>query len=304
MSKKIDKMANIGADEGINLPSTSDIDDFERMLNDFIAKEFDDEIIDTQLTINELKEQEVTLPREVNSSVSEDTTISKLNEHEFSLYRAYSNFMYSIDMLCELNNLEAPTHHISEDSLYPHFKPRTGYTLSKDIISGWEIMMHIFPEDMQTIQPDSTDDQLLDFAERCEDENMQLGIISYVETMIELEGCEIDYEARKIKYKRKQLEKLIYEEHQRRIERAKAYISAIKEKSFPVDAERLVNNYFRLSNKDPEGSFKALTTNPATFAPIDFSKMKDSFFGLIKVKPQDGIRINQKLGKFLKKLKA
>jgi hypothetical protein len=88
------------------------------------------------------------------------------------------------------------------------------------------------------------------------------------------------------------------------LDRAKKYIDAIKKKEFPIDAERLVNNYFRLSNKDPEGSFKALVNNPATYAPIDFSKIKARFFGLIKVKPQDGIRINRKIGDFLKKLKA
>jgi len=302
MNKSIDKMAGISnTDKDLELPSSSDVDDFERMLNDFISKEFDDEIIDAQQDLEEIQKNNNS---EENISLQYNEPKSNLHEHEFSLLRAYSNFMYSISSLCDMHNLKTPQTHITEASLYPRFKPRIGYTLSQDIFSGWEVLIKIFPETMQKISPDSSDDQLLDFAERCEDENMQLAVISYVETMIELEGCEIDYEARKIKYKRKQLEKLIYEEHQRRVNRAKSYIKAIQEKNFPIDAERLVNNYFRLSNKDPEGSFKALTTNPATFAPIDFSKIKDHFFGLIKVKPQDGIRINQKLGNFLKKLKA
>ena len=301
MSKSIDKLAGISnSDKTLELPS-SDVDDFERMLNDFISKEFDDEIIDAQQDLEEIQQNKNS---EENINLQYEEPKSKLHEHEFALFRAYCNFMYSISALCDIHNLKIPQIHVSEDSLYPHFKPRIGNTISQDILAGWEIMMKIYPETMQEITTDSSDDDLLDVAERCEDENMQLSIISYVETLIELEGCEIDYEARKIKYKRRQLEKLIYEEHQRRIKRAKAYIKAIQEKNFPIDAERLVNNYFRLSNKDPEGSFKALTTNPATFAPIDFSKMKDRFFGLIKVKPQDGIRINQKLGNFLKKLKS
>ena len=47
-----------------------------------------------------------------------------------------------------------------------------------------------------------------------------------------------------------------------------------------------------------------LETNPATFAPIQVDKIPARFFGMIKPKPEDGIKINKKLGKFLKKLKA
>ena len=65
-----------------------------------------------------------------------------------------------------------------------------------------------------------------------------------------------------------------------------------------------MKNYFKTAQKDAEGAFKALTQNPAIFAPIDFSKIKPRLFGLLKVKPQDGIRINRLIGDFLKKLKA
>ena len=47
-----------------------------------------------------------------------------------------------------------------------------------------------------------------------------------------------------------------------------------------------------------------LTNNPATFAPIEISKIKPRLFGLIKVTPQDGIRVNREIGDFIKKLKA
>ena len=212
--------------------------------------------------------------------------------------------MYAINVLSEEAEIQSASMHLSEDYLLPHYKKRAGAAVSQDILRGWDILMQLFSDNMHSIKPDSSDDDLLDFAEQCNNENLQLAVISYVETMIELEGCEIDYEARKLKFERRQLEKQIYEEHQQRVERVKRYITAIQEKKFPIDAEKLVNNYFRLSNKDPEGSFKALTTNPATFAPIDFSKIKARFFGLIKVRPQDGIRINQKIGEFLKKLKV
>lgn len=305
---KIEKMADINdtTDENI-LPSDVDTDEFEQMLSDFISNELEDNLAEAQQAVDEIEERHQTqesVASESSYADEEEEEPLKLNEHEFSLLRAYRNFMYAIETLCEEGGYEAPVRHVSEENLYPHYKKKAGTNVSRDILNGWDILMQLFPTEMQNIQPDSSDDQLLDAAERCEDENLQLGLISYVETLIELEGCEIDYEARKIRFERKQLEKEIYEEHQRRIERAQCYIRAIQEKNFPVDAERLVNNYFRLSGKDPKGSFKALTTNPATFAPIDFGKMRDRFFGIIKVKPQDGIRINQKLGNFLRRLKA
>lgn len=77
----------------------------------------------------------------------------------------------------------------------------------------------------------------------------------------------------------------------------------MKEKDFPVDAERLIGNYFRVAQKDPDGSFNALVKNPAMFSPIEFEKIRPKFFGLIKVTPEDGIKANQKIGHFIKNLK-
>ncbi|MBP5698828.1 MAG: hypothetical protein J6W96_04820, partial [Alphaproteobacteria bacterium] len=87
-------------------------------------------------------------------------------------------------------------------------------------------------------------------------------------------------------------------------ERKKLFIKKLKEKNFPIDVDRLINNYFRVAQKDPDGSFEALTKNPATFSPIQVEKIPPKFFGLIKVTPEDGIKANQKIGKFIKNLKV
>ena len=310
MKSSLEKIADIPEHND----TASDVDDFERMLNDFINAEFDNDINNCQQELDEIREsnqKKASRPTtdDDNDEPDSDTSASyddakDLGEHEYSLLRAYQNYIYAINMLCSDHDYDTISLNLSKDMLSPHYKKRAGRAVTKDILAGWDILMAIFPEEMKAISPDSTDDEFLDFAEKCKDDNFQLAIISYVENMIELEGCEIDYEARRLKYERRQIEKEIYEAHQRRVERIKKYSDAIKAKHFPIDADKLVNNYFRLSNKDPEGSFKALTKNPATFAPIDFSKMHDRFFGLIKVKPQDGIRINKKIGEFLKKLKA
>ena len=100
------------------------------------------------------------------------------------------------------------------------------------------------------------------------------------------------------------MEKALYEEYQRRQERKQRFIEAVIERGFPVDAERLINNYFKTAAKDEAGAYEVLTKNPAVFAPIEVDKIKPRLFGLIKSSPQDGIRENKRLGAFLKKLKA
>ena len=96
----------------------------------------------------------------------------------------------------------------------------------------------------------------------------------------------------------------MYEEYLARKERQRKFTEALAKKNFPVDADRLVSNYFRVAQKDVDGAYKALTTNPAIFAPIDFSKIKPRFFGILKVTPKDGIRVNLEIGNFLRKLKV
>ena len=122
--------------------------------------------------------------------------------------------------------------------------------------------------------------------------------------LIELDACEIAYNLRRVKYEKHKIEKKLYEEQQHRRDQMRNYIAAIKERNFPVDAEMLVNNFFKTVRKDPEGAKKMLENNPATFAPIQIDKIPSRFFGMIKAKPEDGIKINKRLGKFLKNLKA
>ena len=109
---------------------------------------------------------------------------------------------------------------------------------------------------------------------------------------------------RRVKYEKHKIEKKIFEEQQNRRDKMRNYIKAIREKNFPIDAEMLVNNFFKTFRKDPEGAKKMLENNPATFAPIQIDKIPSRFFGMIKAKPEDGKKVNKKLGKFLKNLEA
>jgi hypothetical protein len=95
---------------------------------------------------------------------------------------------------------------------------------------------------------------------------------------------------------------MLYEEYQERQRIRQCFVEAIKKRDFPIDPERLVTNYLRNANRDADGAYKALVTNPAVYAPIDISKIKPRWFGLIKATPKDGIRENVRIGEFLKHL--
>lgn len=282
-------------------PAESEEDEFERLLNEFISAELDDVEEEVENAKNgQAPTPQISLP----ISNSDDENSAKLNEGERSLYRAYQNYFYAVRAMAESADRQPPAPSITAENLYPHFKPKTGRRISQDILNGWDIMLKIFPQELASLNPAGTDVELLDFAERASDDNLQLAIISYVEILIEIEGCELNYAERKLKAERRKIERQMYEEHQARVERSQRYIEAIRKKEFPIDAERLVKNFFKTSNKDAEGAYKMLTNNPATFAPIEINKIKPRLFGLIKVTPQDGIRVNREIGDFIKKLKA
>ena len=283
-----------------NTSSREDDDEFERLLNEFISAEIDDVNDEVERVQNgEEPQNNIVLPM----GNSDQENISELEEGERSLYRAYQNYFYAIQAIQQNNALPMSFPSIEAKNLFPHFKLKIGKKISQDILTGWDTMLKVYPQELSTIKADSSDNELLDVAEKASDANLQLALISYVEILIEIEGCELNYAERKLTAERHKIERRIYEEHQARVACCQKYIDAITSKDFPINAERLVKNFFKISAKDAEGAYKTLTNNPATFSPIEINKIKPRFFGLIKVTPQDGIRINRLLGNFIKKLK-
>lgn len=279
-----------------NLFDSNDDEEFEKLLNEFISSEITED--DKETIATDYKEQQST------PVLTQNENSSKLCEEEMNLYNAHTNFKTSIYKIADKNQIKRPNFKITEDKLYPRYKPYLGEQFGYDSLAGWDVMIKAYPTRIMNIDPGAKDEDLLEYAEKTTDEDLQLAIISYVEILIELESCEIAYEKRRLKAKKKKIEREVIEEHQKRIDRMKKYIAAIEEKKFPINAEKLINNYFKTSRKDAEGAFKVLTNNPATFSPIEVNKIKDRFFGLIKAKPEDGIKINKELGNFLKRLKV
>lgn len=278
----------------------NDSDDFDKLLDDFISKQLSN-IEDMEEERKELQKEDK--PQNINK-LPEDEGINQLFPEERQLYNAYCNFRYAVEETTKSAQTETPVFLFTAQQLYPRFRPSRIQDLNLDIFKGWEALVIAQPIRLASLPQNASDEQILNFAEKTTDENLQNALISYVEILIELDGCEIAYNLRKAKAKKRKIEKEIYEEHQRRKEKMQKFIAEIRKQDFPIDAERLVNNFFKTVRKDPVGAQQILENNPATFAPIQIEKLKPRFFGMIKPKPEDGIKINKEIGKFLKNLKA
>lgn len=274
-------------------------DDFDSLLRSFIESEPEEEASapEDEIDIEPAEEKQATTVRRGLSQLN-------LGNDENELAQAYANFIDAIDSIAANNEIALPEFFFEPENLVPNYKPSSGRKIVADAMLCWDILFKAYPDKLTALNPSASDEEFLNFAESASDQNLQLAIISYVEILIDIENCELSYEEKRLKAQRRRIERQLYEEYQRRQEIRKKFIEEITKKRFPVDAERLVNNYFKTAAKDVEGAFKALTTNPAVYAPIEISKIKPRFFGLVKVSPKDGIRENHRLGEFLKKLKV
>ncbi len=303
-------------------------DDFEKLLNSFINSKVDDleEDDETAVTAPAEKPEEPALSQQgqtendaasdafekelaetfeqARTVIEDEEKKPELRSEESELAQAYINYRGSIDKICAAKSIPSLNWEFEIDFLYPNYKPSIGHLLATDLVAGWNVLREIYPDSVGGFNVSATDEEFLNFAETLRDQDLQLAVISYVEILIDMESCELTYQAKLLKYQEKHIKRMLYEEYLERKERQKRFVEAVKKKNFPIDAERLVSNYFRVSQKDVDGAFKALTTNPAIFAPIEFAKIKPRFFGLVKVTPKDGIRVNIEIGKFMKKVKV
>ncbi len=232
------------------------------------------------------------------------TVQTTLKQEELELSRAVANFQDGIRAISKKKNLVVPKTDYNETMLQPNYKPSVGKKIATHLLECWDLLNKYDPENMQRLPNNASDEQFLVFAETLKDTHLQLVIISYVEILINLEICEVKYAQKKEIITKNRIKKELYEEYMRLQERKNIFIKKLKEQNFPIDVDKLMNNYFRAAQKDTKGAFNALTKNPAMFSPIQFEKIKPRFFGLIKVTPEDGIKMNQKIGEFIKKLKV
>lgn len=300
-------------------------DEFAKLLNDFINQDktnTSNQKQDTNTSTNiNTSTNNVGLDSFVTTPVSDtkgktenlDSLVSTskqgeenqgLKTEELELAQAVDRFQDGMSFISNAKNLKLPKTDYVKTMLQPNYKPSVDKKIAQYLIACWDIVNKYDPENMKRLSPTANDEEYLTFAESLNDTSLQLVIISYVEILINIEICEVNYKQKKELALKNRIKKELYEEYQKLQERKQIFIRRLKEKKFPIDVDKLINNYFRAAQKDSKGAFEALTKNPATFSPIEFEKMHDKFFGLIKVTPEDGIKANQKIGSFIKKLKV
>ena len=304
--------------------SSSDIssDDFDKLLDDFIASQLSDtedvlaETLETKQPASKNQSPEKNNSSEEIQETEEEKNYSyfdyfkdhssevpNLAMEERRLYDAIINLMKSsIDCAMEAN-IEVQKFTFDIKNIIPRFNPKRIQNLNENILIAWDLLIKSQPERLANLPLNASDEQILQYAEKTSNKNLMMALISYVECLLELDSCEIAYNLRKIKYKKYKIERKIYEEEMMRREKMRMFIQELKKANFPIDEELLVANFFKTYRKDPQGAKKMLEVNPATFAPIQTDKLPNRFFGLIKAKPEDGKKINKKIGKFLKSLK-
>lgn len=285
-----------------------DESEFDRLLKEFInnSEESEDGKAEDDEAPKKSEEYDdfSTMLAEAKEEMEQQENAPKLGMDESELAQAFVNYSASIKNLCKNFPNETYEPLFDIDDLYPNYKPSIGEQLLDDLSQGWLILCRMYPDTVGKFSVNSTDEQFLNFAEKLDNQDLQLAVISYVEILIDIEACELSYQTKFIKHQEKRIKKQMYEEYLYRKERQRLFTKALQDKKFPIDAEKLITNYFRVAQKDADGAFKTLTENPAAFSPIDFSKIKPKLFGLIKVCPRDGIKINIKIGNFLKKLRV
>ena len=139
----------------------------------------------------------------------------QLAEDERRLYNSYKEFIEAVENLAAEKGIEVPAMYFTAEDLQPRFSPYRADNLKSDILQGWDVMIAAEPQFIAKLPPNPDDEQILNFAEKISAPNLQLSLISYVETLIETDACENAYNLRKVKYQKHQIEKELYEEQQR-----------------------------------------------------------------------------------------
>ncbi|MDD3669013.1 MAG: hypothetical protein PHX68_01825 [Alphaproteobacteria bacterium] len=78
-----------------------------------------------------------------------------------------------------------------------------------------------------------------------------------------------------------------------------AFAGRIAEQHFPINAKKLVRNYFRMARAHPDEAWAVLTANPGQFSPI---QTRDKS-GAVVLTPEQAVDANKKIAGFVKKMR-
>ena len=129
-------------------------------------------------------------------------------------------------------------------------------------------------------------------------------LISYILIMLDMQIINEKLDLMDVEDEQKRIIEEIRETEDGERALKQRFIQAIERRHFPVNARKLINNYFNLSRKEPDKAYHTLITNPLFFSPIQMERLPKKFFGLIKPGPKDAAAVNKRLASYLKSLKV
>ena len=190
-------------------------DDFDKLLDDFITTQLSDledsfednfdkennkkndknsnkDINDEDLIINEDLLEKNNFYNEYIQYSHDETTSLALEEKR--LFEAIINLIKSSINCAKEADLDIDKFYIEINDILPRFNPKRTQNLTKNILQAWNLLIKSQPERLANLPLNASDEQILNYAEKTTNKNLMAALISYVETLIELDACEMDYE--------------------------------------------------------------------------------------------------------------
>lgn len=172
-----------------------------------------DKAINAQMTDEDLDQALVSSLQDAKAEAQDVKEQPALGSDESELAQAFLNFYNSVNKLSNTLLKQPYECNFEVDDLYPNYKPSTGQILSNDLVHGWVLLVGMFPNELGKFSPSSSDEEFLNLAEKISNSDLQLAIISYVEILIDIESCELSYQAKLIQHQEKYIKRLMYEEY-------------------------------------------------------------------------------------------
>ncbi len=120
--------------------------------------------------------------------------VSGLHKEEKALYLAYVNLIQSVNQVCSVLSIKPLQLLLTLDQLRPRFTPATGELIKSELPKIWKVLVQRYPVQLEGVKHDANDDVFLGIVEETQHETLQHALCYYVETLIELEACELAIE--------------------------------------------------------------------------------------------------------------
>ncbi|MHA7111210.1 SH3 domain-containing protein [Sunxiuqinia elliptica] len=153
------------------------------------------ERLDAKIAASEAMDESDNELIEEESIENEDVIdISDLHKEEKALYLAYVNLIQSVNQVCSVLSIKPLQLLLTPDQLRPRFKPATGELIKSELPKIWKVLVQRYPVQLEGVKHDANDDVFLGIVEETQHETLQHALCYYVETLIELEACELAIE--------------------------------------------------------------------------------------------------------------